>query len=36
MIQCVDNRYPEIPTSAYVHSSAVVIGDVVLGEHASV
>lgn len=36
MIQSVDDRYPEIPHSAYVHPTAVVIGDVVLGEHASV
>lgn len=36
MIQSVDNRYPDIPRSAYVHSTAVVIGDVKLGKKASV
>ncbi len=36
MIQSVDNNYPHIPKSAYVHSTAVVIGDVELGNEASV
>ena len=36
MIQSVDNRYPHIPRSAYVHSTAVVIGDVKLGKKANV
>ena len=36
MIQSVDNQYPLIPRSAYVHSTAVVIGDVELGKGASV
>ncbi len=36
MIQSVDNQYPLIPRSAYVHSTAVVIGDVELGKEASV
>lgn len=36
MIQAIDGRYPVIPISAYVHSTAVVIGDVVLGEHTNI
>jgi carbonic anhydrase/acetyltransferase-like protein (isoleucine patch superfamily) len=36
MIQSVDGRTPDKPVSAYVHPSAVVIGDVVLGEDSSV
>lgn len=36
MIQAVDGRYPVIPSSAYVHPTAVIIGDVVLGENANV
>lgn len=36
MIQKVNGKYPKIPTSAYVHPTAVVIGDVVLGENASI
>lgn len=36
MIQTVDGKYPSIPRSAYVHPSAVVIGDVHLGEQVSV
>ena len=36
MIQSVDNNFPHIPNSAYVHPSAVVIGDVTLGKYANV
>ncbi len=36
MIQMVDGKIPDKPVSAYVHSSAVVIGDVVLGDGSSV
>ncbi len=36
MIQSVDNNFPHVPNSAYVHSSAVVIGNVTLGKNASV
>lgn len=31
-----DNHFPAVPDSAYVHDSAQVIGDVVLGENSSV
>lgn len=36
MIQTVDGKYPVRPKSAYVHPSAVVIGDVKLGKDSSV
>lgn len=36
MIQSIEGIFPTIPASAYVHPTAVVIGDVVLGERASV
>lgn len=36
MIQTVGGKYPERPKSAYVHPSAVVIGDVKLGKDSSV
>lgn len=36
MIQAVDGRYPVIPSSVYVHPTAVIIGDVVLGENANI
>jgi len=36
MIQVIDDRFPEIADSAYVHPAAVVIGDVELGEGANV
>ncbi len=36
MIQTVDGKYPVRPKSAYVHPSAVVIGDVKLGHDSSV
>lgn len=36
MIQAVNGKYPVKPINAYVHPSAVVIGDVKLGENASV
>ncbi len=36
MIQSIDGVIPTIPVNAYVHPTAVVIGDVVLGAHASV
>jgi carbonic anhydrase/acetyltransferase-like protein (isoleucine patch superfamily) len=35
-IYAFGDRTPEIPTSAYVHPDAVIIGLVILGEHASV
>ena len=36
MIQSVEGKMPSIPHSAYVHSTAVVIGDVTLGANTSV
>ena len=36
MIQMVNGKIPDKPMSAYVHPSAVVIGDVTLGEGSSV
>ncbi len=36
MIQSIDNNFPHVPNSAFVHSSAVVIGSVTLGKNASV
>ena len=36
MIRCYQGHTPAIPASCYVDVSAQVIGDVVLGEHASV
>jgi carbonic anhydrase/acetyltransferase-like protein (isoleucine patch superfamily) len=36
MIQTVGGKYPVKPKTAYVHPSAVVIGDVVLGKNSSV
>ncbi|MDD5017199.1 MAG: gamma carbonic anhydrase family protein [Eubacteriales bacterium] len=36
MIQSFDGKFPIRPRSAYVHPSAVVIGDVTLGENSSV
>ncbi|MBT7122408.1 MAG: gamma carbonic anhydrase family protein, partial [Clostridia bacterium] len=36
MIQSVNEHYPEVPDSAYVHPSAVVIGNVTLGANANV
>ena len=36
MIQTVNGKYPKMHASAYAHPSAVVIGDVVLDENASV
>jgi len=36
MMQSVDGKTPDKPISAYVHPTAVVIGDVVLGEGSSV
>lgn len=36
MLQSVDNKFPSVSRSAYVHSSAVVIGDVRLGKQSSV
>lgn len=36
MIQSVDNNFPHVPNSAYVHSTAVVIGNVTLRKNASV
>ena len=36
MIRSFKGKHPTIPASCYVDSSAQVIGDVVLGEHASV
>ncbi|MBS3786274.1 MAG: gamma carbonic anhydrase family protein, partial [Gammaproteobacteria bacterium] len=36
MIEAFEGRWPVIPESAWVHASAVVIGDVTLGESVSV
>ena len=36
MIQSFDGKHPEIPVNAYVHPSAVVIGDVTIGAESSV
>jgi carbonic anhydrase/acetyltransferase-like protein (isoleucine patch superfamily) len=36
MIRCYQGHTPVIPESCYVDVSAQVLGDVVLGEHASV
>ncbi len=36
MIQTVNNKFPVKPRSAYVHPSAIVIGDVKLGNESSV
>jgi carbonic anhydrase/acetyltransferase-like protein (isoleucine patch superfamily) len=36
MIQTVDGKYPVRPKNAYIHPSAVVIGDVKLGHDSSV
>lgn len=36
MIQTVNGKYPDKPKTAYVHPSAVVIGDVKLGANSSI
>jgi carbonic anhydrase/acetyltransferase-like protein (isoleucine patch superfamily) len=36
MIRCYQGHTPDIPASCYVDVSAQVIGDVILGEHASI
>jgi carbonic anhydrase/acetyltransferase-like protein (isoleucine patch superfamily) len=36
MIRSLEGRHPQIAATAYVDESAQVIGDVVLGEHASI
>ena len=36
MIQCYKNKTPQVAQNAYVHPSAVLIGDVTVGEHSSI
>ncbi|MGA3210304.1 MAG: gamma carbonic anhydrase family protein [Terriglobales bacterium] len=36
MIRSYKNRWPQVPATAYIDDSAQLIGDVALGEHASV
>ncbi len=36
MIQSFKGKTPRIATSAYIHETAVIIGDVVIGEHANI